>query len=117
MSADFEKRYGREPTFVALEGYDAILVLARAFGDAGTTEPEKVLNALRQVGREGTRGTIGFSTEPTGVVHQQWKWPPVSVVAYSSAHQVLSRADVLWDAERGHVGGPQSLRSGRLGKR
>jgi len=117
MSADFEKRYGREPTFVALEGYDAVLVLAHAFDDAGTTEPEKVLNALRQVRREGTRGTIRFSTEPTGVVHQQWKWPPVSVVAYSCAHQALSRADVLWDAERGHVGATQSLRAGRRGKR
>lgn len=104
MSADFERQYRREPTFVALEGYDAILVLADAFDDAGTTEPDKVLKALRQVRQEGTRGTITFLTEPTGVVHQQWKWPPVSVVAYTSAHQTLSRAHVLWDAERGHVG-------------
>jgi ABC-type branched-subunit amino acid transport system substrate-binding protein len=117
MSADFEKRYGREPTFVALEGYDAILVLAHAFEDAGTTEPTKIRDALNRIAVEGTRGTIRFSTEPTGVVHQQWKWPPVSVVAYRHAHHTLSRADVLWDAERGQVGGAQSLRAGRQGKR
>jgi ABC-type branched-subunit amino acid transport system substrate-binding protein len=117
VSADFERQYGREPTFVALEGYDAILVLAYAFDDAGTTEPGKVLNTLRQVRREGTRGTIGFSTEPKGVIHQQWKWPPVSVVAYRRAHQPLSRADVLWDAQRGRVSGTQSLRGGHRGNR
>ncbi|MGH8103638.1 MAG: ABC transporter substrate-binding protein, partial [bacterium] len=90
MLPEFEKRYGRQPTFVALEGYDAILVLAHAFEDAGSTEPTKIRDALNRIELEGTRGTIRFSTEPTGVVHQQWKWPPVCVVAYSHARQAFS---------------------------
>lgn len=110
MSAEFEREYGREPTFVALEGYDSILVLAHAFEDAGTTEPAKVRDALRRIRLLGTRGTIAFSTEPAGVVHQQWKWPPVCVVAYSQARQALSEADLLWDAEHGHSIGTKSLR-------
>jgi len=117
MWAEFEKRYGREPTFVALEGYDAVVVLAHAFEDAGTTEPTKIRDALNRIEVEGTRETIRFSTEPTGMVHQQWKWPPVSVVAYSCAHQALLKADVLWDAERGHAITTKSLRTGRQGKR
>jgi ABC-type branched-subunit amino acid transport system substrate-binding protein len=116
MSGNFERQYGREPTFVALEGYDAILVLAHAFDDAGTTEPGKVLNALRQVRCEGTRGTIRLSTEPTGVVHQQWKWPPVCVVAYTAAHQAPSKAGILWDAERGRVGGDAILARTKSGQ-
>ena len=107
---DFKKQYGREPTFVAFEGYDSVLVLARAFEDAGTTEPREVRDALRRVELEGTRGTIRFSTERAGVVHQQWKWPPVCVVAYSHARQAFSQADLLWDAEQGHLIGTKSLR-------
>jgi ABC-type branched-subunit amino acid transport system substrate-binding protein len=110
VSIDFMKQYGREPTFVAFEGYDSVLVLARAFEDAGTTEPPKLRDALRRVELEGTRGTIRFSTERDGVVYQQWKWPPVCVVAYSHARQAFSQADLLWDAEQGHAIGTKSLR-------
>jgi ABC-type branched-subunit amino acid transport system substrate-binding protein len=116
MAVDFEKQYEREPTFVAFEGYDAILVLAHAFATTGTTEPEKVLNALRHVEVRGTRGTISFTTEPVGVVHQQWKWPPVSVVAYSSTHQAGSKVDLLWDAEHGKSSTRQSLQAQRQTK-
>lgn len=117
MSAEFEREHGREPTFVALEGYDSTLVLAHAFDDAGTTEPAKVRDALRRIRVAGTRGTIAFSTEPAGVVHQQWKWPPVCVVAYSQAYQTFSEADLLWDAEHGSSIATKSLREVRQGKR
>ena len=107
---DFNKQYGREPTFVAFEGYDSVLVLARAFEDAETTEPSSVCEALRRIELEGTRGTITFSTEAEGVVHQQWKWPPVCVVAYSHARQGFAQTDLLWDAEHGHSIASGSLR-------
>jgi hypothetical protein len=110
ISMDFKKQYGREPTFVAFEGFDSVLVLARAFENAGTTEPASVRDALRRIELEGTRGTIRFSTEHEGVVHQQWKWPPVCVVAYSRARQGFSEADLLWDAEHGQRVGTKSLR-------
>lgn len=117
MAADFAREYGRKPTFVALEGYDSILVLAHAFEDAGSTEPAKARAALCRIELEGTRGTIKFSTEPAGVVHQQWKWPPVCVVAYSQAHQAFSEADLLWDAEQGHPIATKSLREQHQGER
>lgn len=110
ISMDFKKQYGREPTFVALEGFDTVLVLARAFEDAKTTEPASVRDALRRIELEGSRGTIRFSTEHEGVVHQQWKWPPVCVVAHSQAGQSFSEADLLWEAEHGRSVGTKSLR-------
>lgn len=112
ISMEFKKQYGREPTFVAFEGFDSVLVLARAFEDAGTTEPPNVRDALRRMELEGTRGTIRFSTERAGVVHQQWKWPPVCVVAYSHARQAFSEADLLWDAEHGSIGTTSLRRAG-----
>ncbi len=117
VSVEFKKQNGREPTFVTLEGYDSVLALARAFEGAGTTEPPAVRDALRRIEFQGTRGTISFSTEPAGAVHQQWKWPPVCVVAHSHAHQAFSEADVLWDAEYGDSMATRSLRAGGQDKR
>ncbi|MBM2811922.1 MAG: livJ, partial [Chloroflexi bacterium] len=93
----FEERFGREPSFVALEGYDSIWVLARAIEAAGgDSAPEAVCSALRRLEVEATRGRLEFSTEPDGIVHQQWAWPPVSVVAYDHRYQQFSSANLLW---------------------
>ncbi|MGH7362381.1 MAG: ABC transporter substrate-binding protein [Candidatus Methylomirabilales bacterium] len=104
VSERFEWEYGREPTFVAFEGYDSVLALARAIDAAGSTDPTQVCEALRRVEIGATRGTVAFSTEPEGVVHQQWRWPPVCVVAYRHPHQRFSDAVLLWDGERGATG-------------
>jgi ABC-type branched-subunit amino acid transport system substrate-binding protein len=104
ISKEFKGRFGREPTFVAYEGYDSVLVFARACADAGSVAPGAVCDSLRKISVLGTRGIIRFSTEPDGVVHQQWKWPPVCVVAYARPQQTLAEADLLWDAEHGHSG-------------
>lgn len=96
---DFEREYGREPSFVALEGYDSLLVLEAAIRSAESIDPADVCYALRNIETEGTRATIRFSTEPQGVVHQQWRWAPTCVVAFRHTHQSFSMSDVLWDAE------------------
>jgi len=95
---DFEGEYGREPTFVALEGYDALLSVAAAINVAGSTDPLAVCSELRRIAIPGTRGTIRFSTEAEGVIHQQWKWPPTCVVAFQHPHERFANAQVLWEA-------------------
>jgi len=87
MEAAFELEYGRRPSFVALEGYDAVLAVAAAAALASDDDPEALCAALREVELEGTRDRFRFSTEPTGVVHQQWRWPPVSVLCTSPSGQ------------------------------
>ncbi|MGH7408283.1 MAG: ABC transporter substrate-binding protein [Candidatus Methylomirabilales bacterium] len=104
LSERFEREHGREPTFVAFEGYDSVLALARAMDAAGSTDLTQVCDALCLVEVGGTRGTVAFSTEPEGVVHQQWRWPPVGVVAYRYPYQRFSAAVLLWEAERGGTG-------------
>lgn len=90
MAQEFERRHRREPTFVALEGYDSVLALARAVQAAGTTNSDALCQALRGVEIDGSRGRFRFSTQATGVVHQQWAWPPVCVVAYQGAGERFS---------------------------
>jgi ABC-type branched-subunit amino acid transport system substrate-binding protein len=77
----FRRLHTRQPSFVALEGVDALLVLAAAIDAAGSTEPEPVCAALRTIEVEGTRGWIRFTTEPEGPVHQQWTWAPLCMLA------------------------------------
>ena len=93
----FEREYGREPSFVALEGYDSILVLAAAIKEAGSIDRADVCHALRHIGIPGTRGVIQFATESDGVVHQQWKWAPTLVTAFAHPYQRFSDCDILWE--------------------
>jgi hypothetical protein len=58
------------PSFVALEGYDTILVLAAMLRSGAPWS---------RVSVEGTRGPIHFSRTP-GISVWQWAWPPIQVV-------------------------------------
>lgn len=52
----FMKRYGEPPDDWAVQGYDAVKLLAHAMQEAGTTVPIKVADALRT-----TRGWMGIT--------------------------------------------------------
>jgi hypothetical protein len=69
VEAALREQLAEEPSFVAFEGYDTILVLADVL--RGTP--------WAGVDVEGTRGRITFSRPPGSTVWQ-WAWPPVQVV-------------------------------------
>jgi ABC-type branched-subunit amino acid transport system substrate-binding protein len=70
---------GPSPSFVALEGYDSVQVVAEALRIGGPDRP-RVIEALRSLQVAGTRGTISFSPGSGGVL--QWTWPPVQIAAH-----------------------------------
>jgi ABC-type branched-subunit amino acid transport system substrate-binding protein len=71
-------RPATEPSFVAFEGYDTGLVLARLLRSHGF-DPTVVTAAWQHLVVDGTRGEIRFTRTPgTGI--RQWTWPPVQVV-------------------------------------
>ncbi|MEU3663533.1 ABC transporter substrate-binding protein [Streptomyces sp. NPDC032940] len=72
------ERLAEPPSFVALEGYDAVLVLAALLRAHGT-DRARIAASWSHVAVEGTRGPIRFSRTP-GVSVRQWTWPPVQVV-------------------------------------
>lgn len=98
MASSFRERHGRKPSFVALEGYDAIAVAADALRRAPDLDAETICASLRATETPGTRDLVRFSSEPEGVVHQQWAWPPVCVAAHAIPGRPLSEADVSWVA-------------------
>jgi ABC-type branched-subunit amino acid transport system substrate-binding protein len=69
---------GESPSFVALEGYDSVQVVAEALRIGGP-DRRGVLEALSELQISATRGTISFTRDAGAVL--QWTWPPVQVAA------------------------------------
>lgn len=60
----FEEEYGTAPDFGPGVAYDAIHLIAEAANDAGSTDPDKVRDALEGVtGYDGVVGTYNFSAD------------------------------------------------------
>ncbi|MER7720916.1 ABC transporter substrate-binding protein [Streptomyces flaveolus] len=78
VEAALRERLAEAPSFVAFEGYDAVLVLADVLR-AGGTDRARIAASWPRVAVEGTRGRIRFSRTP-GISVWQWTWPPVQVV-------------------------------------
>ena len=66
------ERLGGAPSFVAFEGYDAVVVLADVLRSGAAV-------SWSRVAVDGTRGAISFSRVP-GIGVWQWAWAPVQVV-------------------------------------
>ncbi|MFJ8543936.1 ABC transporter substrate-binding protein [Streptomyces sp. NPDC093586] len=71
------ERLAEAPSFVAFEGYDAVLVLTEVLRAHGA-DRARTAASWPHVAVEGTRGRIRFSRVP-GIGVRQWTWPPVQV--------------------------------------
>jgi ABC-type branched-subunit amino acid transport system substrate-binding protein len=83
VEVSLRERLGRTPSFVAMEGYDTIVVLAEVLRSHGV-DRARMAEAWPHVVVEGARGQIRFSRTP-GIGVWQWTWPPVQVVDRDSA--------------------------------
>lgn len=84
----------RPPTYVALEGYDCILVIADAIKRAGATDGDKVITAMEQTKLTGTRGEIKFPTEP-GVNYHNTSCP-LLFMQYTDINQHPDKAEIVY---------------------
>ncbi|MBR8639706.1 amino acid ABC transporter substrate-binding protein [Streptomyces tuirus] len=78
VEAALRQRLAESPSFVAFEGYDAVVVLADVLRSHGT-DRARTAESWPRVAVEGTRGRIRFS-RTTGVSVWQWAQAPVQVV-------------------------------------
>lgn len=67
-----------EPSFVAFEGYDSILVTAESLQRYGG-ERDRIAQGWPALVVEGTRGAISFSLGATSGIWQ-WETPPIQIV-------------------------------------
>jgi branched-chain amino acid transport system substrate-binding protein len=67
--AAFNKRYGNNPSYCGYTAYDEVYYLADAFKRAGSTDPDKLVDALEKTDWVGTIGRIQFKGKDTPNPH------------------------------------------------
>ena len=77
VDVELREQLGEAPSFVGLEGYDTITVLADALRSHGV-DRARLAEAWPCIAVEGTRGTIRFSRAP-GANVWQWASAPIQV--------------------------------------
>lgn len=106
--ATFEDRYGTTPGGVAMESYDATHMLLSAIEEAGSTEPQPIIEALEGMEYTGALGDIWFEygsdnpvpeDEPAWMWHQ-WPTPTVMILQYTEVGQSVDEATVVYPPER-----------------
>lgn len=96
----FRQKFKREPTFAAMEAYEAVYLVADAIQRAGSTDPDAMVTALENTRYTGLRGVIRFSLdrEPAYMYHQ-WPGTPSFVIQYTEVDQPYTDALLLWPKE------------------
>jgi branched-chain amino acid transport system substrate-binding protein len=67
--AAFNKRFGNNPSYCGYTAYDEVYYLADAFKRAGSTDPDKLVDALETTDYVGTVGRIQFKGKDTPNPH------------------------------------------------
>ena len=110
---NFEERYGQTPGAHAMEAYDGAYLLLTAIEEAGSTDPQAIIDALENIKMTGVLGELWFEygannpvpdDEPAWMWHQ-WPTPNVFIMQYTEVDQAGDDAVVVWPPER--ATGPQ----------
>lgn len=89
----------------ALEAYDSIMIIAQAITEAGSTEPQAMIDALENITYEGALGTITFpvnsqnTPEAAGLDPKWWHQfpdPAITVLQYQEEGQDSTVAPVIF---------------------
>lgn len=100
----FEEQYGRLMNATVMEAYDSFMLMCEAIKKAGSTDPDKIINALENIKWTGMRGTYYFpygthnpvpDDQPDYMWHQ---WPDVSeyLFQYTKVGQSPEEGTVIW---------------------
>lgn len=97
---NFQKRYDRVPTGVAMEAYDTLGVLAAAIQQAGSTDGKAIIKALENIHYTGVHGTYSFSTkkDPAWAYHQ-FMDVPFMIIQYTEMNQAPEQAAIVFPKE------------------
>ncbi|MEM1558125.1 MAG: ABC transporter substrate-binding protein [Thermoproteota archaeon] len=95
----FKEKYGRDPTYVALQSYDAIMVLIDAIKRAGSTDPDALITALEKTDFLGTRGRITFMTAEKDPSYYHQYYTRFLFIQYQKVGQPDSEAEIVFPKE------------------
>ncbi len=85
----YTKKFGKEPTdYKSRSIYDVLLVAADAIRRAGSTDSEKIVDALEKTNLEVGSGVVQFGLEKGDYRYHQWQ-PPMLIVQWQNKEQVV----------------------------
>ncbi len=85
----YVKKFGTEPTdYKSRSVFDVLLVAADAIRRAGSTDSEKIVEALEQTKLEVGSGVVEFGLEKGSYRYHQWQ-PPMLIVQWQDRNQVV----------------------------
>ena len=85
----YVKEFGKKPTdYKSRSIFDAILIAADAINRAGSTDPDKLVQAIENSNLLVTRGTAKFDTTKGGPSYHHWM-PPMLVIQWQDKKQVV----------------------------
>jgi branched-chain amino acid transport system substrate-binding protein len=85
----YQKAFGAPPTdYKSRSIFDSILIAADVINRAGSTDADKLVDALEKTSLQVTRGTAKFGTEKGGPEYHQWM-PPMLVIQWQNKQQAV----------------------------
>lgn len=85
----YVKAFGQQPTdYKSRSIFDAVLIAADAINRAGTTDADRLVDALRVTELLVTRGTVKFGTTLGGPEYHHWM-PPMLIIQWQNQDQVV----------------------------
>lgn len=95
----YTETYNRIPSYVALAGYDSILVIADAIKMAGSTNSQDLINTLESGSFKGTRGLMEFPTDKSLGVWYHNAQSPMLFLQYTKVNQKVEDAEIIYPKE------------------
>lgn len=97
---NFNKTYNRAATSVTFGMYDAVYLMVDAIKRAGSTDGDKIADALESSNWNGASGTITFALGPKqglpDYLWHQWADVPLYVLQYTTVNQSPDDAEIIW---------------------
>jgi branched-chain amino acid transport system substrate-binding protein len=91
---EYMERHDGSPSRLVFQAADSLLLIKEAIGNAGSTDPDAMIQWLQQAEVPGTRGTITFSNEP-GPLFQQWVDTPFVTYQVTELDQTLEETTLI----------------------
>jgi branched-chain amino acid transport system substrate-binding protein len=85
----YVKKFGKEPTdYKSRSMFNTLLIAADAINRAGSTDPDKLVEALEKTDLTVCSGQVKFGTEKGSYRYHQWQ-PPMLIIQWQDKKQVV----------------------------
>jgi branched-chain amino acid transport system substrate-binding protein len=95
---DYKAKYQSDPPIYAFYMYDEMMLLAEAMKKAGSSDPQKIAEVLKDIEFQGTTGMIKFDREDEAdsPIWNQWMGHQIFLMRLNNVGDMGEQAELLW---------------------